>query len=78
MATPQFSRSWRPMLLALGLTAQGVLAAPVADLAAPPPDSAGLPDGQAPWWPSRYGAQDQLGTLNEITPDKVRAAAAVY
>ncbi|HEU5102884.1 MAG TPA: cyclase family protein [Roseiflexaceae bacterium] len=28
-----------------------------------------------PWWPSRYGATDQLGTLNEITPAKVAAAA---
>jgi kynurenine formamidase len=28
----------------------------------------------APWWPSRYGAQDQLGTLNEITPEVVRSA----
>ncbi|HEX2035679.1 MAG TPA: cyclase family protein [Chloroflexota bacterium] len=27
------------------------------------------------WWPSRYGADDQLGTLNEITPTKVVAAA---
>ena len=78
MATPQFSRgSWRPVLLALGLTAQGVLAAPPPAAVAPPPDSAGLPDGQAPWWPSRYGAEDQIGTLNEITPDGVRAAAAL-
>jgi kynurenine formamidase len=28
-----------------------------------------------PWWPSRYGAGDQLGTLNEITPAKVAGAA---
>ncbi len=34
-----------------------------------------LPDGQQPWWPSRYGAQDQIGTLNEITPAAVAAAA---
>src|SRR5919202_6726640 len=27
------------------------------------------------WWPSRYGEGDQLGTLNEITPAKVVAAA---
>jgi hypothetical protein len=27
------------------------------------------------WWPSRYGAGDQLGTLNEITPAKMIAAA---
>jgi kynurenine formamidase len=27
------------------------------------------------WWPSRYGADDQRGTLNEITPQKIVAAA---
>jgi kynurenine formamidase len=27
------------------------------------------------WWPSRYGAGDELGTLNEITPARVAAAA---
>lgn len=27
------------------------------------------------WWPSRYGKDDELGTLNEITPAKVVAAA---
>lgn len=26
------------------------------------------------WWPSRYGADDQAGMLNEITPDKIIAA----
>jgi len=25
----------------------------------------------ASWWPSRYGADDQAGALNEITPGKV-------
>ena len=34
-----------------------------------------LPDNQKPWWPSRYGAHDQLGTLNEITPAVTAAAA---
>jgi len=29
---------------------------------------------EEPWWPSRYGAGDQLGMLNEITPAKVVAA----
>lgn len=29
------------------------------------------------WWPSRYGADDELGTLNEITPQKVVEAASV-
>src|SRR5919204_5879049 len=28
-----------------------------------------------PWWPSRYGPDDQRGTLNEITPEKIVAAA---
>ncbi|SUS06596.1 putative Polyketide cyclase [uncultured Defluviicoccus sp.] len=34
-------------------------------------DRAGLPDGVAPWWPSRYGADDEIGTLNELTPARV-------
>ena len=37
--------------------------------------AADLPDGQAPWWPSRYGADDQIGSLNEITPAAIVAAA---
>jgi hypothetical protein len=28
----------------------------------------------AGWWPSRYGADDQAGALNEITPGKVLEA----
>ena len=28
-----------------------------------------------PWWPSRYGAGDQLGTLNEVTAAKTVEAA---
>jgi len=39
--------------------------------------TSGLPEGESPWWPSRYGADDQLGTLNEITPAQVRSAAAL-
>jgi choline dehydrogenase-like flavoprotein len=31
-------------------------------------------DVMASWWPSRYGADDQAGALNEITPDKVLEA----
>lgn len=27
------------------------------------------------WWPSRYGAADEIGALNEITPAKVVSAA---
>jgi kynurenine formamidase len=37
--------------------------------------SASLPDHQQPWWPSRYGAEDQIGSLNEITPAQIVAAA---
>lgn len=36
-----------------------------------------MPDIQQPWWPSRYGAYDQIGTLNEIKPDTVRLAAGL-
>lgn len=32
---------------------------------------------QEQWWPSPYGPDDQLGMLNEITPQKVVAAARV-
>ncbi|MDG4576192.1 MAG: cyclase family protein [Defluviicoccus sp.] len=32
---------------------------------------ADLPDGVAPWWPSRYGADDEIGTLNELTPARI-------
>ena len=31
-------------------------------------------DVTAPWWPSRYGADDQAGALNEITPAKILEA----
>jgi kynurenine formamidase len=40
-------------------------------------DTSGLPEGEAPWWPSRYGADDQIGTLNEITAEHVVAAAGL-
>ena len=30
---------------------------------------------QQPWWPSRYGPDDELGTLNEITPQRIAEAA---
>lgn len=40
-------------------------------------DASGLPEGVAPWWPSRYGGDDQLGTLNEITPEGVKSATAL-
>ncbi|TMI89633.1 MAG: cyclase family protein [Bacillati bacterium ANGP1] len=33
-----------------------------------------MPD-DTPWWPSRYGADDERGTLNELTPARIVAAA---
>lgn len=29
------------------------------------------------WWPSKWGAEDQVGASNHITPEKVMAAAAL-
>lgn len=69
------------LLFSLWLTPlAGVWAASEPDKPAPADsraDRSGLPADVQPWWPSRYGAEDQLGTLNEITPDGVRAAAAL-
>jgi len=36
--------------------------------------SAPADNGAGRWWPSRYGADDQAGALNEITPGKVLEA----
>jgi kynurenine formamidase len=33
-----------------------------------------LPTQQGSWWPSRYGADDEAGALNEITPAKILEA----
>jgi kynurenine formamidase len=41
----------------------------------PIPEGSGLSAQR--WWPSRYGAADQAGALNEITPASVRTAAAL-
>jgi kynurenine formamidase len=84
-AAPPLSRRERAgiqaMLAAIALTviADGVRAdeagAPVAgDSRA---DRSGLPDGVRPWWPSRYGADDQIGSLNEITAAVTAQAAAL-
>jgi kynurenine formamidase len=34
-----------------------------------------LPDGMHPWWPSRYGKDDQIGSLNELNGETIRKAA---
>jgi kynurenine formamidase len=39
-----------------------------------PPDSGETPIG-APWWPSRWGADDERGAANLITPEKVVEAS---
>ena len=61
----------RSSLAALALVAGAGSAAP------PMPAAGSLPDGQAPWWPSRYGADDQIGTLNELKPESVVQAASL-
>jgi kynurenine formamidase len=64
------------MLRALAASA-AVLALFASTAGAAPPPANNLPDGQKPWWPSRYGPDDQLGTLNEITPSVTESAAAL-
>jgi kynurenine formamidase len=56
------------LFLVISLT---YLSQPISAAAEP----ARLPQGMKPWWPSRYGASDQLGTLNEITPEVTAKAA---
>ena len=63
--------SWREWLvfgvLALALWGYGIDSHAQGLVADARASVARLPDNQPPWWPSRYGADDQLGTLNEIT-----------
>jgi kynurenine formamidase len=76
---------FRALLTAMALGCAGSLLRQVsAEDAAPSPTASsedsrqevmGLPEGQTTWWPSRYGADDQTGTLNEITPEVVARAA---
>jgi kynurenine formamidase len=40
-------------------------------------EQAPLPADMKPWWPSRYGKDDQLGTLNEITPAVIARATSL-
>lgn len=64
------------MLSALGARAAGI--ENPAFLASDSRDDHGdLPEGVQPWWPSRYGPEDQIGTLNEITPAVTAAAAGL-
>src|SRR5687767_5804306 len=42
-----------------------------------PIDPIAVENGSAGWFPSRYGAGDQLGALNEITPEKTLAALSL-
>ena len=39
--------------------------------------SRAVEDSEKIWWPSEWGAEDQKGALNRITPAKVLAAAAL-
>ena len=61
----------RKILIAavLGLAACGHMAADEATSAAE------KADGKALWYPSRYGAEDRIGALNLITPEKTAEAA---
>jgi kynurenine formamidase len=59
--------------IAPGLAAEGEPATPSDSRG----DVSGLPQGREPWWPSRYGKDDQIGTLNEITPARVAAAVGL-
>lgn len=63
-------------ILCSGLLVQSVWAEP-ASTADSRNDNSALPDHAQPWWPSRYGANDQIGTLNEITPQVVAQAASL-
>src|SRR5687767_651836 len=42
-----------------------------------PIDPIAVENGSAGWFPSIYGAGDQLGALNEITPEKTLAALSL-
>lgn len=79
MSTPA-SRSRRQFLRALGIggvaSASMTRRAPLAAQAAPPQAAVQPTPGalEAPWWPSRWGAGDQAGASNWITPEKVLEA----
>lgn len=60
-------------LAAAGLSAAAAIPAAAA---APAAAQSTTPIG-APWWPSRWGPDDEAGASNWITPEKVLAAAAL-
>lgn len=45
-----------------------------ADFDDEPIDPVAVADGSAGWYPTRYGADDEIGAINEITPEKTLAA----
>jgi kynurenine formamidase len=60
--------------VAAGMAAGGVLAGQQVAQAQQPAPGGDTPIGPK-WWPSRWGAQDEAGASNWITPEKVLAAA---
>ena len=54
-----------------------VSAAPAQAIDDTPIDPIAVENGSAGWFPSIYGAGDQLGALNEITPAKTLAALSL-
>ncbi len=58
----------------MGSRAIGVL---TAALALQSGSAAAEQPGKESWYPSKYGAHDTLGAVNELTPDKVKEAAGL-
>jgi kynurenine formamidase len=56
-------------------TAAGAGGATQLAAAGPAPGATQLAQAQAPWWPSRWGPEDEAGASNWITPEKVRDSA---
>ena len=61
---PSRRRFFGTLGLGAAVSAWTTLRAPLGAQAQPAPDP-------APWWPSRWGAGDQVGASNWITPEKV-------
>lgn len=59
----------------VALASLGFLSAPVAaqQAGSPPAGSAGMPDSN--WFPSKWGANDEIGAANLMTPQRVAEAA---